>query len=458
MTVPTRRSLAVLSLAALAVLSGCVSYERKPLDLDAVQEEFLARTPALPQPSGDAAFDLADGLSAAEAEAILLVFNRDLRIARLEAGVARANAENGGLWADPTLGVDFTRIVGAASQGVEAIVSLGLTLPLSGRLELEKERLGAEHAAQLARVAALEWSTVATLRRAWVERAALSEETESARGTLARLSEVRSVVDRMEAAGELARIESRLFRIEEAKLHARVVELETELSAATRSIASLLDLPHTEGIALLADLPQRAVPADAGRETVLAHLADTSPTVAVARAEHESAERRLEEEIRMQWPDLAIGPGYGKDNGDRKWVLGVGLRLPVFNGNRAGIAAADAARELARGRTEAELTRVLGAFASAEERLAAASRRRALLEESLLPLVAAQYEETRAVARLGEVKTLVLLESLKQELESTAQLISARRDEALAAIELDLLVGPAPRAEGAESISEGDLP
>lgn len=458
MTAPTRRSLAALSTAALAVLSGCVSYERKPLDLDAVREEFLARTPVLPQPSGDAAFDLADGLSAAEAEAVLLVFNRDLRVARLEAGVTRANAENGGLWADPTLGVDFTRIVGAASRGVEAVVSLGLTLPLSGRLELEKERLDAEHAAQLARVAALEWSTVATLRRAWVERAALAEEVDSARGTLARLSEVRSVVDRLEAAGELSRIESRLFRIEEAKLRARLVELETELSAATRSIASLLDLPHTEGIALLADLPRRAVPADAGRETVLARLADTSPTVAVARAEHESAERRLEEEIRMQWPDLAIGPGYGKDNGDRKWVLGVGLTLPVFNGNRAGIAAADAARELACGRAGAELTRVLGAFAAAEERLAAASRRRALLEESLLPLVAAQYEETRAVARLGEVKTLVLLESLKQELESTAQLISARRDEAFAAIELDALVGPAPRADGADAMSEGDMP
>jgi len=453
-----RSTLAVFSAAALAALAGCASYERRPLDLDAVREDFLARTPAPPQPSGDAVFDLADGLSAAEAEAIVLVFNRDLRVARLEAGVTRANAENGGLWADPTLGVDFTRIVGAASQGVEAIVSLGLTLPLSGRLELERERLDAEHAAQLARVAALEWSTVATLRRAWVERASLAEAAAAAHGTLARLSEVRAVVDRMEAAGELARIEARLFRIEEARMEARVAELDAELAAATRGIASLLDLPHTDGIVLLADLPQRAVPGDAGRERVLARLADTSPTVVVARAEHESAERRLEEEVRRQWPDLTLGPGYGKDDGDRKWVLGVGVTLPVFNGNRGGIAAAVAARELARGRAEAELTRVLGAFAAAEERLVSAARLRALLEDSLHPLVAAQYEETRAVARLGEVKTLVLLESLKQELEVAAQLIAARRAEALAAIELDALVGPAPRAEGADALSEGDMP
>ncbi len=446
MTAPRRTSPVLLSVLALASIAGCASYERKPLDLDAVREEFLARTPALPAPSADAAFDVADGLSAAEAEALLLVFNRELRIARLEAGVTRANAENGGLWADPTLGVDFTRIVGSASQGIEAIVSLGLTLPLSGRLELEKARLDAEHAAQLARVAALEWSTVANLRRAWAERAALAAETESARETLGRLAEVRSIVDRMEAAGEVARIESRLFRIEEAKLVARVAELETGLSASTRAIESLLDLPHAVDVVLLADLPPRGASAGLPRESVLAGLADTNPAVLVARAEHESAERRLEEEIRMQWPDLTLGPGYGKDNGDRKWVLGVGVTLPVFNGNRAGIAAAEAAREVARGRVEAELTRVLGDFAAAEERLADASRRRTNLEESLLPLVAAQYEETRAVARLGEVKTLVLLESLKQELEARAQLIAVRRDEARAAIALDELVGPAPRA------------
>jgi outer membrane protein TolC len=449
-TAPRRTSPVVLSVLALASLAGCASYERKPLDLDAVREEFLARTPALPAPSADAAFDVADGLSAAEAEALLLVFNRELRIARLEAGVTRANAENGGLWADPTLGVDFTRIVGSASQGVEAIVSLGLTLPLSGRLELEKARLDAEHAAQLARVAALEWSTVANLRRAWAERAALAAETESARETLGRLAEVRAIVDRMEAAGEVARIESRLFRIEEAKLVARVAELETELSASTRAIESLLDLPHAVDVVLLADLPPRGASAGLPRETVLAGLADANPAVLVARAEHESAERRLEEEIRMQWPDLTLGPGYGKDNGDRKWVLGVGVTLPVFNGNRAGIAAAEAAREVARTRVEAELTRALGDFAAAEERLADASRRRANLEESLLPLVAAQYEETREVARLGEVKTLVLLESLKQELEARAQLIAVRRDEARAAIALDELVGPAPRAAAAE--------
>jgi hypothetical protein len=64
-----------------------------------------------------------------------------------------------------------------------------------------------------------------------------------------------------------------------------------------------------------------------------------------------------------------------------------------------------------------------------------------------VPLVEAQYEETRAVARLGEVKTLVLLESLKQQLEARNEMIAARRDEALAAIDIDELIGPPQQAE-----------
>ena len=144
--------LAALSAALILTLSGCKAYEPRALDLDRTQREYLLRAldglvldelNARPQP-GAGAFDPSDGLSLAEAEAIALVFNRDLRTARLAAGVTKASADNAGLWRDPVLGVDLTKIVSGASQGVEAIVSVGFTLPISGRLELEKNRLGAE--------------------------------------------------------------------------------------------------------------------------------------------------------------------------------------------------------------------------------------------------------------------------------------------------------------------------
>jgi outer membrane protein TolC len=430
-----RAPLTALFAVIIATSSGCKSYERSTLDLDRTQREYLLR--ALDgsvliemnarTEDGGAAFDPTDGLSLAEAEAIALVFNSDLRNARLAAGVTQASAENGGLWQDPTLGVDLSKIVSGASQGLEAIVSVGFTLPISGRLELEKARLGAENAAELARVAAREWEVVAALRRAWTERAGIAREVEATRDVLGRVEQVTAIVDRMEEAGELARIEARLFKIEDATLRARLAALESDLLRATHAVESILDLPPGPGRTFSGEFGLANRLLDGGRDAALLAIPETNPAIVVARAEYEIAERRLEEEIRRQWPDLVLSPGYGEDGGDRKFVLG-------------------AEREAARGRAEAELQGTLGALLAAEQRLAQSVARREALERTLVPLVEAQYEEARAVARLGEVKTLVLLESLKQQLEARNELIAARRDEALAAIDIEELLGPPQRA------------
>jgi outer membrane protein TolC len=456
-----RPGAAALSTALLLSLVGCKTYERSTLDLDQTQRKYLLRALEGPELAelnaraqpGAGAFDPSDGISLAEAEAIALVFNRELRAARLATGVTQASADNAGLWRDPVLGVDLTKIVSGASQGVEAIVSVGFTLPISGRLELEKKRLGSEHAAELARVAALEWSTVAALRRAWTERAVIARGVEATRDVLQRVGQVTAIVDRMEQAGELARIEARLFRIEDAKLRARLASLESELARASHAVEAILDLPPAAVRAFSGEFASSARFAADRREGTLAAIRDTNPAVLVARADYETAERTLEEEIRRQWPDLDLAPGYGEQDGDRQFVLGIGVVLPVLNGNRAGIAVAEARREAARGHAEAELQRVLGALLAAEERLAQSVGRRDALEKTLMPLVEAQYAETREVARLGEVKTLVLLESLKQQLDARNEMTAALRDEALAAIDIEELLGP-PQQDGRDEGSQ----
>ena len=137
--------------AAASLLHGCRSYQPAPLALDETERAFLVRSvdgPSLAEFSAQlavhapeaGAFDAADGLSLAEAEAVALVLNREVRAARLAAGVTRATAENAGLWRDPTLGVDLSKVVGGVGGSVEAMFSLGFTLPLSGRLDAERAR------------------------------------------------------------------------------------------------------------------------------------------------------------------------------------------------------------------------------------------------------------------------------------------------------------------------------
>jgi len=65
-------------------------------------------------------------------------------------------------------------------------------------------------------------------------------------------------------------------------------------------------------------------------------------------------------------------------------------------------------------------------------------------DAAIVPLVDAQYVDARQVARLGEVNTLVLLESLTRLQAAKVGLVEAARDEAIAAIDLDEIFGPVP--------------
>lgn len=162
----------------------------------------------------------------------------------------------------------------------------------------------------------------------------------------------------------------------------------------------------------------------------------------IAAAEYEAAEKTLELEVRKQYPDLHIGPGYGREDGQDQVLLGLSIPIPILNANRQRIAEARAQRELAQVGFEATLEQTFAALRAAEVRLVAASRRRQTLETEIVPLVDAQYTDARQVARLGEVNTLVLLESLTRQQEAKVGLVEAARDEALAAIDLDELIGP----------------
>lgn len=451
-----RLRLGLLSKAGLiaVVAGGCQSYERCPLDLKGHGAAFLARTPESPEVAAFAAglaagaaeatdFDATDGISRAEAEVIALVFNADLRLARLRAGVTRATAENAGLWEDPTIGVDLARILEGTPHAWKVFASVGITIPISGRLEVEKQRAGVEHAAELVRVAQREWSVRMSVRRAWSEWSALDLQVTGLRDILARVDQVLAVVDAMERAGELARTEARLFRIERATRALELPTLESRARQADLRLRQLMGIPP--------DAPLRFQPGSIGTARVgalhaadAAELAHRSPAMLLAAVEYEAAEKALELEVRRQYPDLHVGPGYGREDGQDQFLLGLSVPIPLLNANRRGIAEARARRELARVAAEATLEQTIAAVQAAAVRLAAATRRRQTLETAIVPLVDAQYADAREVARLGEVNTLVLLESLKRQQETKVALIEAARDEALAAVDLDEVLGPPP--------------
>jgi outer membrane protein TolC len=440
------------------IVGGCQSYERRPLDLAGHHAIFLSRTPESSEvqmfaaslvartpgdAEGGAEFNPGDGVSCAEAELVALVFNAELRLARLRARVTRVTAENAGLWEDPTIGVDLTRIVESTPEPWKVFTSVGMTIPISGRLEIEKQRAGVEHAAELARVAQREWSIRMAVRRAWSEWSALDAQLTATREFLSRVNQVLVVVDKMEQVGEMARTEARLFRIEKATKALELTGLES------RARESDLRLRQLMGMSPDAPLRFHAIGVGPTRENAR-HSADAAelhrrnPAMLIAAAEYEAAEKALELEVRKQYPDLHIGPGYGREDGQNQVLLGLSIPIPILNANRQRIAEARAQRELAQVGVETTVEQTIAALRAAEVRLAAATRRRQTLETEIVPLVDAQYKDAREVARLGEVNTLVLLESLQRQQEAKIALVEAARNEALAVIDLEEVLGPRP--------------
>jgi outer membrane protein TolC len=437
----------------VALAAGCQTYAPKPLDAEASQRELAARNPAsaevaallrrLAEEEAPGPVDPVGGVSLEQAEAVALVFNPSLRLARLQAGVAKATADTAGIWEDPVTGVNLNDVLQRASTGLSVGAEIGFSIPISGRLEAEKERAGAAYAAELVEVQGLEWETRMTLRRAWTEWSAALARVEVLEQSLAAVSLVATLADRLEAAGEIARVEARLLRIERATVQARLVQQRAVVAEREVALRRLMGLAPWAEVRLVPAHPRPAeVPA---LETLRERLVAASPVIAARRARYEVAERALALEVRKQWPDIEIGPTYNTD-GNEDLTFGVRFPLPLWNHNQQGVAEADAARELERARFDAALEQGLGDLQAAVTLHAGLAAQRALLEDELLPLAELQAEETRRIAELGEVNILLLLESLTQQQGARLSIIEAREAEHLARLGIARLVGPEPRA------------
>jgi len=431
-----------------ATLGGCRSYEARPLDLPSFRDAWSERDAAGPgvrefaarfdAESGALAgsFDTADGLTVREGEVVALFFNPDLRVARLRAGVAAATLEHSGLWDDPTLGVDAKKLLEGVSNPWKLFAGVGITLPVSGRLEAETARAGAEHAAELARVANDEWTVRVTLRGAWSEWSAARARADATRDYLAGLDRVVAITDALYEAGELSSSQTRPFHVERALRRADLRAFEGDAAVGEAGLRSLMGLTPAAPVVLVPGIGGMEVTDDPEE------VSDRSPAMLLAAAEYEVSERRLALEVRKQYPDITLVPGVGDDRGTTEIGLGVSLAVPILNANRQGIAEAEARREEARAAYESEFERLCGRLAVARARRDAARAQRVMLESDVSELVDAQYDEARRIAELGEVDTLLLLDTLRSRHETRLRIVDARLAEAIAAVRERELIGP----------------
>ena len=491
-----KQSLARPSCAVLVLLVGCATYERRPLELKQYAETWPARaidtesvhafaSALAAGAEKNAPYNPRDGLSLAEAEAVALVFNPQLRLIRAQAEVPLASAREAGWWPDPEFEAEVLRfasrgpstrfkfdgpsfdgvntgIIGAnglSPSGLELTppgyrrvpgdfiddpwivgASLSITIPISGRLAVEQDWAWAEYRAAWRRILISEWELLNRLRAAWLEWSTTDKRVDVVAEYIEQLGTVASIADRLAKAGELQPTESRLLAIELQRQRTTLQSLENQREQQRLQLFALLGVAPEAPVKLLpaVSLPPIAVSAPDRRNLLL----DRDPRILAVRAAYEAAEQRLRLEVRKQYPDLNIGPSYSFEEGFSRLGFGFGFPIPLWNRNRQAVAEAGAEREAARVQAQAQIEQVWSELARVETRLRFAAERRQMLLKDVVPLVDRQVEDNRKLLDLGEVDVLVLRDALGSAVDTKLEMLSATLAEAQAANALQQMLVP----------------
>lgn len=436
-----------LVLLSVFLISGCQTYNPQSIDPSAHEKEWAARDASSESVAKYAerigisqdsfpSFDVSDGLTLREGTQVALIFNPDLRLARLRAGVAKANAKHAGLWDDPELSIDVLNITESVPDPWLIGSALAFTIPVSGRLKVEKERAEAERHAELERVSELEWELMRDLAVAWLEWSAERYHLEETKAVLVELDSVVTSTSSLVEAGELLRTEAARFSIEQANRRAEYDRIKAAKAEKEQSLRSLLGITPSAPLELIPTL------AAAFLSTKKNEPSPNHPTLLRLKREHEVADKTLLREIKKQYPDITFGPQGESDEGQsRIGFVGV-VPIPILNSNKGGIATARAEREVALASYETEYEEMVGQLAVFRARLSGIQSRRSTLTKTLVPLVDQQLGDAKRLLELGEGDGLVLFESLLQSHEAKLRLIGLYFEEAKVRFEIRYLLGP----------------
>lgn len=364
-------------------------------------------------------------------------------LARGHIGEAEADAQEAGLWANPTL--EYSRDQSRNGTGVqEETWQLSQPFDFSGRRGLKRgageQRVAAAEAdARLYRA-----ERTSEIRHSFFQLLLRERQLVALDGWVNRFADIERVVGKLRAAGEVSGYDLRRLARERQAVNARRAETRAELARIREQFAALLgaDLAAYAGTSghLQPDAP-------AGLETLLGKL-DTRPDLAALGARATAADLDGRAAARGWMPEVTLGVGtkrgdYGFGH-ETLTSFSAAIPLPVFDrqqpGERRAAAQAMAARaeyRLARSRAEGQLR---GLHRQVTQLAAAADhyRREAVAPSADLVRIA------EAAYRAGESTVLELLDAYKGTLEAETTALDLEWKAREARIELDQLTGSDP--------------
>ena len=445
-----------LALLASALLAGCATYRPLALPTDAALVRDVAQLSVdnarmpVPAPAGHR-FDPGDGLDITEVAMLAVANNPELRLARADAGVTRAQAFAAGLLPDPQLALSREAVLGSPA-GATVAFSVGLTVDVAALLARSSTRAAADAESRKTDLDLLwqEWQTVAKARLLFVKLDAIGRE----QATLAeqrtrlrlRLDAATQAVKRGLATNDVAT--PQLAAFEDA--NRQWDDQERQRNQATHDLHALLGVAPDVALALVGPAEVGTLEA-ADVRAAIAAAPRRRPDLLALQAGFEAQDERYRGALRAQFPAITLGPTRARDTSDVNTVgLSLGLTLPLFNRNRGNIAIESATRDKLRLDYQQRLdATAIDAHRLLEEQ-AILRRQLAAIDASLPGLALAAQRAGQAYAA-GDVDALTLTSVEGALLARRLERIASQQALQEQAIALQALLGTplGPSAPGA---------
>lgn len=346
---PIRRSLRGALLATLVGGGACGHAlplrERPPVD--SLEHLLPDPEPSAHRLMAPVTIAVADGLTIDEAMALAVVTNPDLRAARAERGIARAQVVDARILPNPELSLGIDVPAFGSTAGESAAGRVGISWELTALVARNANVAAGDARVEQVQldIAWQEWQVAVEARLQWRRIAATSNELLDASTTEREFGAVAATLERARASGDATAIEASAARsaAEEATLVRMAVERTHE--QARRALNRALGLESGAAVVL-----QAVAEPDLGRLPARLDLAAGLPAhrldLVALQLGYASAEQRVRAAVLSRIPRVALDVGLARDTSHVGTVgVGVTVALPIFDRGQGRIGIATATRE-----------------------------------------------------------------------------------------------------------------
>lgn len=437
------------SFLILAAAGGCAGPEPEPLDPARSEAEFRDRTledpglrrfvesnpDAKPPPFSPSSWDLAALTLAA------FYFHPELDVARVRLSQGQAGITTAQMWPNPVATADLEHVAKVEPGFKPWIYGMSLTLPVDTLWKRGYKIEEAERQSEVARLGLAEtgWRVRSRVRAALAEHLFSLRDLELRRLEESARSEVVTALERKLALGDIFRLDVDVAQGDLFTSRSAIRTAEGRVAETRAALASAIGLPHSALKGKTFSWPELDQPpplVSLSFERVQTAGLLNRLDVRGLLAEYDAAEAALKRELAARYPDVSLGPGYLYDQGQRKYILGLSVTLPILNQNEGPIAEALARRKEVAARFHALQAAVIGELESAFERYRSALDELTETDKALATLEKREKATHRAIELKDLDKTALTGLKLEMVQARESRLASLKRaEDALGALE-----------------------